>query len=123
MIYFFDKNLQILERKNEISFSFAKKANKDGGGKIEVEDFPHRDSVYISIYEANTRGIGNNNYIASGFIEEIEMGAKSVSISFSTFEGLLKNNKLPKMFSNFDGITQMEVFSNLFYSFVLMVML
>lgn len=118
MIYFFDKNLQILERKNEISFSFAKKANKEGGGKIEVEDFPHRDSVYISIYEANTRGRGNNNYIASGFIEEIEMGAKSVSITFSTFEGLLKNNKLPKMFSNFDGITQMEVFSNLFYSFV-----
>lgn len=129
MIYFFDRDLNIVDLKNELSFSFNKKANREGGGKIEVEGELNKEALYVSIYTpASSFGGGEEAgflyaeeagllYVASGFIAEIQINLKSVSISFNTFEGLLKNSKLPKSFSNFNAMKKIEVFNNLFHSF------
>ena len=121
MIYFFDKDLNIVDHKNELSFSYNKKANREGTGKIEIEGSLHKDALYISIYAIENLNEGatleNLKYIASGFIAEIQINDKTVSISFNTFEGLLKNSKLPKVFNNFHSMKKMEVFYNLFHAF------
>lgn len=121
MIYFFDKDLNIVDHKNELSFSYNKKVNREGTGKIEVEGSLHKDALYISIYAIENLNEGatlkNLKYIASGFIAEIQINDKTVSISFNTFEGLLKNSKLPKVFNNFNSMKKMEVFYNLFHAF------
>ena len=109
-VYFFDKDLKIVEIKNEVSFSYNKKANREGSGKIEVFDIPNPESLYVSI-------LHNKEYITSGFITEIQIGNKAVSISFNTFEALLKNYKLPKIFNGFKGMSEKEIITNLFYSF------
>ena len=111
MIFFFDSALNIVEIKNEISFSYSKKANTEGSGKIELLEIPLPNSFYISIY-------AGEEYIASGFIKDISKEDKKVSVSFSTFETLLKNHKLPKVFSNFQGMKKADVLVNLFYSFL-----
>ena len=122
MIYFFNKDLRVIDKKNEISFSFSKKANREGSGKIEIADMPNKESVYISIYEHTQENFystaEDQTYIISGFIQEVQLNLNSVSISFSTFEGLLKKHKLPKIFSNFDEMKASELFANLFYFFV-----
>ena len=122
MIYFFNKDLRVIDKKNEISFSFSKKANREGSGKIEIADMPNKESVYISIYEHTQETFNSTaidqTYIISGFIQEVQLNLNSVSISFSTFEGLLKKHKLPKTFSNFNEMKASELFANLFYFFV-----
>ena len=110
MVYFFDKDLKIVEIKTEVSFSYNKKANREGSGKIEVFDIPNPESLYVSI-------LHNKEYITSGFITEIQIGNKAISISFNTFEALLKNYKLPKIFNSFKGMSEKEIITNLFYSF------
>ena len=64
MIFFFDSALNIVEIKNEISFSYSKKANTEGSGKIELLEIPLPNSFYISIY-------AGEDYITSGFIKDI----------------------------------------------------
>ena len=110
MIYFFDTKLKIVDIKNEISYSFNKKANREGSGKIEVESLPNPFACYVSIYE-------NNEYIISGLIKEWSQNNKCVSLSFCTFEALLKNYKMPKVFESYEGYSFSDIISNLFYSF------
>ncbi|MGP1520240.1 MAG: hypothetical protein ACTTIZ_01845 [Treponema sp.] len=110
MIYFFDKELKFVDGKNEIAFSYNKKINREGSGKLELSEMPKPESFFISIYH-------DEKYIASGFITEIQINTKNVSITFSTFETLLKNYRLPKVFNNFDGMSEANIISNLFYSF------
>ena len=122
MIYFLNKDLCVVDKKNEISFSFSKKANREGSGKIEIADMPNKESFYISVYEHTQETFNSSaedqTYIISGFIQEVQLNSNSVSISFSTFEGLLKKHKLPKIFSNFNEMKASELFANLFYFFV-----
>ncbi len=119
MIYFFDKALSLIEVKNEVSFSFSKKANKEGSGKIELAELPNKEAVYVAIYtEEMNQNTKTFQYVASGFIAEVQINLKNISITFNTFESILKNYKLPKVFNNFQSLPLATIFSNLFYSYV-----
>ena len=49
MIYLYNTHFEIVEVVNEVSFSYSKKAGKEGGGKVALLAPPNKDSFYLII--------------------------------------------------------------------------
>ncbi|MGP1438528.1 MAG: hypothetical protein ACTTKH_05590 [Treponema sp.] len=111
MIYFFNSTLKVVDAVHEVGFSYNKKVNREGSGKVDLVSMPHPESLYLSIFN-------NNDFITSGFIVELQTNNNKVSLSFATFEALLKNYKTPKVFLSFDGMSVADIIANIFHSFL-----
>lgn len=117
MILFYNSNLKFLDAQNEVSFSYSKKAGKEGSGKIELLKMPPQESIYIIILDClesgevyanpakiNSKSEHKSEHIASGYIESFNKQKTGViQLSFKTFEGVLKNLRLPRYWHNYEN--------------------
>ena len=116
MIYFYNTELEFLEAVNEVSFSYSKKARKEGGGKVSLTFPPHLDAFYIIIYVANTEK-DEEEYITSGYITELIEEKQGYSFQFKTFESLLKNYSLPKKWNTYSSFSIPQIVADLMFGF------
>ena len=110
MIFFFDKALAYISHVEEVGFSYNKKANSEGSGKIEVLELPPKKAMYLIIQRE-----GEN--VASGYICEYSTSKKGYNISFKTLEAVLKNTKTPKGWKAFNARSLREIILSLFHSY------
>lgn len=114
MILFYNSKLEFLESQAEISYSYNKKAGKEGGGKVEVLNAPSHDAIYIILLDNEGGGKeyatqilredNNIKYITSGYIESFNSQKSGViQISFKTFEGIFANLRLPRYWHNYEN--------------------
>ena len=145
MIFFYDIAFNLLSMQRESSFSYNKKENKEGSGKIELLELPPSQAFYIIAYteneiignpaveikneitikaikakEVQDKEINNSidkNYIASGYITEYSKNENTISLTFKSFDSLLKGFKLPKTWSIYNGEKLPLVIADLFTAF------
>ena len=116
MIYYFDSELQFLGIEDEVSFSYSKKANLEGSGKVSVLTLPPKEALYIIIYAVD-KIVGKNEYITSGYISEFIEERTGYAFQFKTFEGLLKNHFIPKKWACYNKLTLSQIVADLLFGF------
>ena len=115
MLYLFNPELELLTIVKEISFSYSKKAGKEGGGAITIYELLPPDAFYISLYAIDEDE--QEKYITSGVITEYEELKEGYSFQYKTFEYLLKNYSLPKKWNNYKKLFIPQIVADLMFGF------
>jgi len=107
MILFYNSKLECVSSQNEVSFSYSKKAGKEGSGKVEVLNAPPHDAIYIILLDGiqnNSNDTKNIEYIASGYIDSFNSQKNNtIQLTFKTFEGILENFRLPRYWHKYEN--------------------
>ena len=110
MVLFFDNNLSFIANADISSFSFNKKINKEGSGRITLLHPLPKNSFFLILFNEGEK-------IAEGYITDYNINGNNINISFSTFETLLKLTKTPKNWAHYEHMNIVDIMSDCLFSF------